>query len=412
MNHPKNFRFLRLLTAALILLLFNAGSEMISAGEPLSLSDIRTRLSAMSIVQIRAARRTMNDGTAAFPPQVGIGYEAFWLRDYAYTLEGSPEAYSPKELLDSARVFLNGISPDGACVDCVKFDGTPIYKPGYGTMGENPVVDGPAFTVAVVYLSWRYLTKIGDAGSAALLSDETLDRLDKAMQTVPRDPANGLVFIDPNKEWDRCGYGFTDAVRKSGDVFFASLLDYEAAGRMAELCDAANRADAAERYRRSAQKTKAAINDVFWDDAVGLYRAATVRCREHDVWGSAFAVALGAADEARSQRIGGVLKANYSGIVQKGQIRQLLPGVYWESAGGERDQYQNGGFWGTASGWVLVALSRVDRELALSTANDLYNDYQDRGLCDWIFGEHVMRPGYLSSVSMPVAGLDMLLKRP
>jgi hypothetical protein len=35
---------------------------------------------------IRACRREMNDGTAAFPPQVGIGYEAFWLRDYAYMI--------------------------------------------------------------------------------------------------------------------------------------------------------------------------------------------------------------------------------------------------------------------------------------------------------------------------------------
>jgi len=31
---------------------------------------------------IRAALRRMKDGTAAFPPQIGIGYEAFWLRDY------------------------------------------------------------------------------------------------------------------------------------------------------------------------------------------------------------------------------------------------------------------------------------------------------------------------------------------
>ena len=37
---------------------------------------------------IRLCRRAMDDGTAAFPPQVGIGYEAFWLRDYAYMLEG------------------------------------------------------------------------------------------------------------------------------------------------------------------------------------------------------------------------------------------------------------------------------------------------------------------------------------
>ena len=30
----------------------------------------------------------MQDGTLAFPPQVGLGYDAFWLRNYAYTLEG------------------------------------------------------------------------------------------------------------------------------------------------------------------------------------------------------------------------------------------------------------------------------------------------------------------------------------
>lgn len=31
---------------------------------------------------IRASVRTMQAGTAVFPPQVGTGYEAFWLRDY------------------------------------------------------------------------------------------------------------------------------------------------------------------------------------------------------------------------------------------------------------------------------------------------------------------------------------------
>lgn len=30
---------------------------------------------------IRASMSKMKDGTAAFPPQVGIGYDAFWLRD-------------------------------------------------------------------------------------------------------------------------------------------------------------------------------------------------------------------------------------------------------------------------------------------------------------------------------------------
>ena len=87
---------------------------------------------------IRASRRTMKDGTAAFPPQVGIGYDAFWLRDYEYTLEGLIDAYTDQELTDACRLFIRSLHADGAGVDCVKFDGTPIYQPGYGSMGENP----------------------------------------------------------------------------------------------------------------------------------------------------------------------------------------------------------------------------------------------------------------------------------
>ncbi len=77
---------------------------------------------------IRASKREMKDGTSAFPPQVGIHYEAFWLRDYEYTLEGSIASYSDKELTDACRLFVRTISPNGAGVDCVNFGGTPIYK--------------------------------------------------------------------------------------------------------------------------------------------------------------------------------------------------------------------------------------------------------------------------------------------
>ena len=108
---------------------------------------------------IRASRRTMKDGTSAFPPQVGIGYEAFWLRDYVYTLEGSIDSYTDKELLDAGKVFISSMRADGAGVDCVKFDGHPIYKPGFGTLGANPVADGSQFTVAVI---WHIYKKTGD----------------------------------------------------------------------------------------------------------------------------------------------------------------------------------------------------------------------------------------------------------
>jgi hypothetical protein len=53
--------------------------------EPETLAEAVAWMQEASHRNIRAAKRTMADGTAAFPPQVGSGYKAFWLRDYVYT---------------------------------------------------------------------------------------------------------------------------------------------------------------------------------------------------------------------------------------------------------------------------------------------------------------------------------------
>ena len=172
---------------------------------------------------IRASKRTMNDGTAAFPPQVGLGYEAFWLRDYAYTLEGSANSYSEKELIDACKLFVSGISENGAGVDCIKFDGTNIYKPGFGTMGVNPVADGSQFTVNVV---WHTYQQTKDKK----LLTSIIDDLIKTMEAIPINPESHLVHIIPGPEQERCPYGFTDTVGKQGDLLFCSLLFVQSAG--------------------------------------------------------------------------------------------------------------------------------------------------------------------------------------
>lgn len=166
---------------------------------------------------ILASKRAMDDGTSAFPPQVGIGYEAFWLRDYEYTLEGSVDSYSDQELIDACRVFVKGIRSDGSGVDCVKFDGTAIYKPGFGTMGAHPVADGSQFTVGV---AWHTYHKT----RGEKLLHEVLDPLVKTMNAVPRNSKTHLVHITPGAKQDRCPYGFTDTIGKQGDVLFCSLL--------------------------------------------------------------------------------------------------------------------------------------------------------------------------------------------
>jgi len=386
-----------------VVVLVSAVQVTNAPARPEPVADAVTWLTGESHRLIRASRRTMKDGTAAFPPQVGTGYEAFWLRDFAYTLEGSVDSYSDEELRQACRLFVRSVRADGAGVDCVAFDGRPIYKPGFGTMGANPVADGSQFTVAV---AWHTYRKTKDSE----LLEEIIDVLVKTMNAVPRNPATGLVHI-ADDEWDRCPYGFTDTVRMQGDVLFCSLLYVEASHRLSDLLSTVGRTEDAANWKRRADTVAASIREVFWDSQVGLFKAATVRCREHHIWGSAFAVYLGVADRPQSIAIARYFRDNYSQIVQAGQIRHLPGGVYWEACSAAHDTYQNGAFWATPAGWFVYALDLADSDLADRTITDLVNDFKKDGACEWIFGEKRRLPGYLASPSLPLAGIRAMIER-
>ncbi|MBN2316980.1 MAG: hypothetical protein JXM79_23845 [Sedimentisphaerales bacterium] len=395
------FRNVILFLSTTVIMSFSPISMALAAPE--TLTEAVTWLETESHRLIRASKRTMKDGAAAFPPQVGIGYEAFWLRDYAYTLEGSIDSYSDKELLDACKLFVRNIRADGAGVDCVKFDGQPIYKPGFGTLGDNPVADGSQFTVAV---AWHTYQK---TQNSKFLKD-IIDALVKTMNAVPRNPQTGLVHIK-DTDWDRCPYGFTDTVRMQGDVLFCSLLYVEAGRRLSDLLNVLNRKDEAIYWKSEAETVAESIRNVFWDSQVGLFRAATIRCREHHIWGSAFAVYLGVADESQSKAIANYFRDHYTQIVQKGQIRHLPANTYWEKSQTARDTYQNGAFWATPTGWFVYTLDLVDPKLADQTVIDLVTDFQKNGACEWVFDEKVKLPNYLASAALPLAGIRTMIEK-
>lgn len=352
---------------------------------------------------IRACRRPMADGRAAFPPQVGLGYDAFWLRDYSYMLEACADAFTDQELIDACRLFAGALDAEGNGVDCIRFDGTPVYKPGFGTMGDNPVADGGPFTVNAAHAAWR---RVG----ARLLTSDLLDALVRCLRATPRNPQTGLVHIRPDVPYDRCPYGFTDTVRKQGDVLFTSLLLVQSAGRLAAMLEAGGRAADAAEWHGVAARAAASCRTVFWDPEAGLFRAATDRCREHDLWGSAFAVFLGVAEPGQARAVAEALRRHYPGICQRGQFRHLLPGVVWEQAC-QPGTYQNGGFWATPAGWFVYTLDLVDPALARRTVVDLVADFQARGAAEWVLDDHVQLPGYVASATLPLQGIEAMLER-
>ncbi len=350
---------------------------------------------------VRSSARPMTDGSGrtGFVPQAAGGYDGFWLRDYAYMLEGAADAFSEGELTDAAVLFVDSLRADGAGVDTVKLDGTPIYMPGYGTMGSNPVADGSQFTVAV---AWHTFRRLGDPALLERVVDgePLVERLVAAMNAVPRSP-NGLVFIDPALEWDRAPYGFTDTVRKQGEVLFSSLLDVQAARQLGDLLEASGRTTDAATWRSHGDAVSEAIRSTFWDPAVGLFRAATDQCREHDIWGSAFAVHLGVATAPQADAVAVCFRDHYAEIVQAGQVRHLPGGTYWEVAG-PRDTYQNGACWPVATGWFAAALARVDQGLADATFVAMVDDFRARGVNEWVIGSSIGVPGYTASATVPL----------
>ena len=284
----------------------------------------------------------------------------------------------------------------------MKFDGTPIYQPGYGSMGDNPVADGSQFTVGV---AWNTYHRLHDRQ----LVRQIVDRLVKAMEAVPRNPRTGLVHISDNG-WDRCPYGFTDSVRKQGDVLFCSLLYVGASRQLADLLVVADRPADVRKWRAEASRVSESVRTVFWDASIGLFRAATVRCKEPDIWGSAFAVYLGVATREQSISVARYFKSHYDEIVYRGQIRHLPGGVYWEAAC-EKDRYQNGGFWATPTGWFVYTLDFVDPPLADRTVVDMVRELTKNGCQEWVFRDQKSVSNYVVSVALPIAGIRKMLQR-
>ena len=348
------------------------------------------------------ARRVRTDGRPAYAPQTSNHYKASWLGDFEFMLEA--DVVPREDVLDAALAFFDGLSSEGDGVNCITYDGRPIYQPGYGTFGTNAICDGVPYTIDVMYLAWRKTRE------RALVESKVLNRLVKATARIPHDPEGNtdLVWIDPAHPWDRSAFGFHDTVRKQGDCFFESVLEWEAFGRLAEMLAAGGRGAEAEAFRARRAKLAADINRTFWDESASLYRAATVQCREHDVWGSAFAVWAGLASAERADAVARRFRDDFDGLVRNGQVRHCLPGVYWEKAC-QRDRYQNGGFWGTPVGWFAYALERVAPELVDRMYAELVADYGKRGVSEWTFGDKVAIPeGFLGSAVWPLAGLKRI----
>jgi hypothetical protein len=399
----------------------------------------------------------------AFKPDAGVNttgatlitpggnYPAFWIRDYAMSLDCG--LIDPDEMLPllrliarcqsgarERRLWSGGVIPPFSIPDHIRMDGRPVFYPGTYNAGQFqgadpwgplPPADDHFYFVHVAWAGWR------DAGDAAFLAETVsglsiLDRLIKAFNAPAADPQTGAVVAVPPRR--AVGFGFNDTVYMLGAMCFATLLRWRAANELAELCAAAGRSVEAKGFREICDTIAANLVPVFADPGGigGWLGAATVRCRQPDVWATLYALHLGVLPpEAERRARDTVAEAAAAGgnvIEYQGAVRQV-PTTHdfsstsaWEDCRARKGEYQNGAYWHTATGWLIAALSPVAPDLARGVFDRFITHLREHDFrkspppgpsakfgAPWeCFGldlDHAQNPVYMTSIAAPLAVL-------
>jgi hypothetical protein len=380
----------------LLLATCRAGEADGQVGEMMAWLTERTR-HLLTGCQVKA-----KDGTVLYTPDGKGNYAALWTRDYSYMVENCLDLMPKEHASACIRYLLAGQRGDGCIPDRRQPDGISVYSAGPSNAPVGgPPLDNSAF---MVFLVADYVERTGDLD----FFRPTAKPLIKAMDYVPRSEA-GLVWNDPRKP--HSPYGFTDCVGKTGEQFFDSLLYWRACRRLAGLLHDTDNGGTAAHMEKRADLIEQNIARL-WDEKASGFLAAGIDCRQLDLWGNAYAIYIDFPLGERRDPILRMLRDNYGRYAWHGQVRHLLKGEYWQRmlVPVERDRYQNGAYWATASGWVIYALAQVDRDLATRTIDDLITDFRTGGICECVGPNYRQLPDYVASGTNALGGIRRLVQ--
>ena len=382
-------------------------------------------------------------------PGGNMGYPAFWVRDAVMMLGG--DFISARELEGWIRLMVSTVPgprdwtvrpgvvvPAYAIADHINFNGKPTFYPGNLETGEKqggkpwgkyPPLDDHFYFLTAVYHHWKLTgsTALYESKLKTSFNEPTLAELcGRVYRVAPVDRKTGLCVAGDVEIENAKDFGFCDAESKSGQLLFPSVLKYVAARQLAELERAAGRSAKAREYTRDAERIRRAIPAVFFRKGgvagEGWLHSATGAGNQPDVWGSAFAVWSGAVDGATAEQVARALVRAFRErtAVREGCVRQILTtdrayGGGWQVSVSKVGEYQNGGYWGTPSGWYIAAMAKVDRAAAAEMAREfaafLRGHMRPDGIAEaweWFNPEtkRTANPLYVATVALPYLSLE------
>jgi len=383
-----------------------------------------------------------NTGGVLIRPGGRDCYPAFWIRDYALSLESGlippGEQRHMLQLTASTQCNQTWITPGGSLVpygaiaDHIRVDdGKPIYFPGtyiYEDQGVPEFGTLPPISDQFFFIHMAYIYVKTTADTAFLRSEingmALIQRLETAYRTAAVRSDNPLVYTTEHLRG--VDFGFRDVQVITGELCFPSILKFRASNELAWLFEQLEVSQQAISYMKTAEKLKELIPAVF-SDPRGMLKASTGRSNQPDVWSTALAVYLGIlGDDALEKTCLFLAEAYLEGYLSyRGNIRHILTtddfsaGTAWEISLAQKNTYQNGAYWGTPVGWVVDAISRVNKKAAQKLAFEYIselreNDYRkgaDFGAPYECFHPSGNRqnPVYLTSVTCPYGVFMKLL---
>ncbi|QYM80088.1 hypothetical protein K0B96_05590 [Horticoccus luteus] len=354
------------------------------------------------VVNLLARARTNHPlGVIAYTPAAeGEAYPALYLRDFTYMAESASEFMPLTEVRAVIALLVAHLSREGLCPERITNQGEVVYV----CHGARPAVDSPLF---LAKLCAAYARHGGErVFLAAVFSDVC-----RAVATTPTEIATGLVWVDPAAP--HTAYGFTDTIAITGRHLFCSLLLFEACEILAALAHDLERPADSVRLREQAAKIRANL-DLLWSPEDNLFFAGSEDCRQADVWGSAYACVIGAVDDARRHTIARTLLDQRERFVLRGQIRHLLRPAFWhrlivESEWTSAGCFQNGPYWGTATGWLAEVFEMAEPGCGFALLRELVADFAAHGVWECIGpGGYARVANNLSSVCLPYAAWKKL----
>lgn len=330
-------------------------------------------------------------------------YPAVWTQDFAITLETG--FVTPREMADhleliaraqngakERRLKSGAIIPPFAIPDHVLFNGKAVFYPGTYSSGQDqggerwgivPPTNNHYDFILIAYRLWKA------AGKAAFPRKKVdgltlIERLRLAFGVPRIDAATGLVFTDEKRR--AVGFIFCDSIYMTGHLLFASLLRWRAGQQLAELEEALGNSRKAGETRKSVAAIPSRLSKTFDDPSRigGWLMAATEIGRQPDVWGTIYALYLGLLKGKRGAAARAeILKALEEGtICYEGALRHVptnhdaSPNSAWERTHTPHNNYQNGAYWHTPSGWLISVLAKDSPAWARRVFNDMIRHFQ------------------------------------